>query len=258
MKRFLLIAAAFLLPYGANAADTCTAAPSCASLGYSQTASQCSGSYVACPFDTSKVACFEGAPRVGDLKYSLYSSNHNGWLKCDGTQYSETAYPKLADFLKTKFCHRYTSRTDTAYATSNCKPGYFAVPDYRGFFLRALNSYNPSSNTVGAPSSDYGYALYYKGNTDSNISYILPYVPIYEQLPNITGTGPQLDDQLATFAIDGAFYKQNTTGAYDAKSSLSGNKSRMMFDASRYNVIYSGKHVVPASYGVYIYIYAGE
>ena len=266
MKRFLLIAAAFLLPYGANAADTCTAAPSCASLGYSQTASQCSGSYVACPFDTSKVACFEGAPRVGDLKYSLYSSNHNGWLKCDGTQYSQTAYPKLADFLKTKFCHKYTSRTDTAYTTSNCKPGYFAVPDYRGFFLRGVNSNNSSSNTVGAPSPYYGYALHYKGDkdnvTDKNgtptLTHSTPYVPVYEQLPNIIGTGPQLDDQLAIFTIDGAFYKQSTTGAYDAKSSLSGNKSRMMFDASRYNAIYGGKHVVPASYGVYIYIYAGE
>ena len=206
MKKFLLTAMALLFPCGANAADTCTAAPSCASLGYSQTASQCSGSYVACPFDTSKVACFTGAPRVGDLKYSLYSSNHNGWLKCDGTQYSQTAYPKLYALIGTKFCHKYTSKTDTAYTTNNCKSGYFAVPDYRGFFLRGLNSSNSSSNTVGAPSSYYGYALYYKGDKDnaSALTHTLPYVPVYEQLPNILGTGPQLDDHQTTFTIDGA------------------------------------------------------
>ena len=250
MNKFWLMAAIFLFSCRVNAAEvTCTATPSCESLGYKNTSSQCAGSYIACPLDSSKVACMTGTSQVGDLKYSVDGANNNGWLKCDGTQYSQTAYPELYALIGTKFCHKYTSRNDVTYTTNNCKSGYFAVPDYRGFFLRGLNWSNSTSNTVGAPSSSYSYAIYYKGDRDSvlSITHSSPYVPAAEQLPLIFGT-----------TIDGALYESSTSGAYDAKSTLSGNKSRLMFDASKSNAIYSGKHVVPASYGAYIYIYAGK
>ncbi len=261
MNKFLLMAIAFLFPCSVWAAEvTCTVTPSCESLGYKNTSSQCVGSYIACPLDSSKVACMAGTLQIGDLKYSVDGANNNGWLKCDGTQYSQTAYPELYALIGTKFCHKYTSRTDVNYTKNDCKPGYFAVPDYRGFFLRGLNWSNSTSNTVGAPSSSYSYAIYYKGDRDSvlSITHSSPYVPAAEQLPLIFGTGIQLDDHQTTFTIDGALYESSTSGAYDAKSTLSGNKSRLMFDASKSNAIYSGKHVVPASYGAYIYIYAGK
>ncbi len=261
MNKFLLMAIAFLFSYTAQAAEvTCTVTPSCESLGYKQTSSQCSGAYIACPLDASKVACMSGTPQVGDLKYSVDEVNNNGWLKCDGTQYSQSAYPELAELLETRFCHKYTSRTDVNYTKNDCKPGYFAVPDYRGFFLRGLNWHNSTSNTVGAPSSSYSYAIYYKGDRDSVLSYThtTPYVPAAEELPILFGTGIQLDDHQTTFTIDGALYESASSGAYDAESTLSGNKSRLMLDASKSNIIYSGKHVDPASYGAYIYIYAGN
>src|SRR5574344_739991 len=47
---------AFSLNMNANA-QTCTAAPSCDSLGYTKSASDCSGEYLKCPFDNNKVFC---------------------------------------------------------------------------------------------------------------------------------------------------------------------------------------------------------
>ena len=93
-------------------------------------------------------------------------------------------YQKLYDVIKLNFCHKYTSRTDADYSTSNCDADYFAVPDYRGFYLRGLNAYLSSDSTVGAPSTYYGYALKYKGDTGTVKNF---HKPQYEQLPNITG-----------------------------------------------------------------------
>ena len=59
MKKIgLVIGSISLLSAGAAwAAINCTAAPSCASLGYNNAADDCNGSYIVCPFDTTKVFC---------------------------------------------------------------------------------------------------------------------------------------------------------------------------------------------------------
>ena len=61
MKKDLLSAAIAILTVTtiANANATCTSTPDCKSMGYIYTVEECSGSYIACPFDTSKVFCFD-------------------------------------------------------------------------------------------------------------------------------------------------------------------------------------------------------
>lgn len=205
-------------------------------------------------FDKTQAACLE-KPKVGDLKYSLYSYNHDGWLLCNGKQYKEADYQDLYNLIGSKFCHKYTSRTDTS-TTNSCKDNYFAVPDYRGFYLRGLNAYLASSSTVGAPSTYYGYALKYKGDTGTvkNV-----YTPQYEQLPNITGKSSVVfNDANNTLSVSGAFsYSNYGTAGYDSGGYDLG-QGTLSFDASRSNTIYDGTYVRPAHYGAYIFIYAGE
>ena len=269
MKKLILITAAALFSASVALAQTCATAPSCATLGYTQSASACSGKSLKCPFDTTKVMCVNGGPHVGDLKYSLYSSNHDGWLLCNGTQYSQTTYSKLYNLLGTKFCHRYTSRTDTSYSSNNCDSGKFAVPDYRGFFLRGVMSYNSYTNTVNkpatsgrTPSSYYSDALYYKGYASTVSSMTGIAVPQYEQLPNITGEfgmlagGSEVGWNNAVSSANNAFYRKDGIG--DNGQQSNNQAGGVGFQASRSNSIYDGAHVMPASYGAYIFIYAGE
>jgi microcystin-dependent protein len=42
-------------------------------------------------------------PEIGDIKQSAHSSNHNGWLKCDGTAISRTEYADLFAIISTNF-----------------------------------------------------------------------------------------------------------------------------------------------------------
>lgn len=42
-------------------------------------------------------------PEIGDIKQSVHSSNHNGWLKCDGTAISREAYANLFAIIGTNF-----------------------------------------------------------------------------------------------------------------------------------------------------------
>ena len=257
MKKLILSCSLMALALPAYAADTinCATLPTCSSLGYTEKADDCVGRKLLCPFDKTKAACLE-SPQVGDLKYSLYSSNHDGWLRCDGKQYKIDDYQKLYDVIKLNFCHKYTSRTDKDSTTSSCKAGYFAVPDYRGFYLRGLNAYLNSLNTVGAPSTYYGYALRYKGDTGTVKDV---YTPQYEQLPNITGRSSVVfKNANNTLNVSGAFsYSNYGTAGYDSGRYDLG-QGTLSFDASRSNTIYDGSHVRPAHYGAYIFIYAGE
>ena len=60
MRKGLLLSAAGLLLVGSSTAyGACTPVLKCASLGYKYSSSECSGSGVACPFDTSKYFCAE-------------------------------------------------------------------------------------------------------------------------------------------------------------------------------------------------------
>ncbi|MBS4774011.1 MAG: tail fiber protein, partial [Proteobacteria bacterium] len=216
-----------------TAAVYCNDDTGCAALGFTDTITSCKGEYVKCPSDSTKGKCIDG-PKVGDLKHSLYSSNHNGWLLCNGTQYSQSTYSKLYNVIRTSFC---------GVRSGGCSSGYFAVPDYRGFFLRGYSYPSSSTSTYQAYSGSWNYS------TSS---------PQKEGLPNITGRAYG-DNELSVMA-SGAFYDasgSNKSGDYGGKND---SAYRIFgFDASRSNKIYgSQSHVVPGNYGTYIFIYAGQ
>ncbi|MBQ8660788.1 MAG: tail fiber protein, partial [Alphaproteobacteria bacterium] len=97
----------------------CEDGPSCDSLGFTDTVSECPGEYTLCPTDSSKGKCdFEASP--GDLKYSLRTSDHNGWLLCNGRPYSSSQYPEL-------------------YAAISGSFGSY-LPSYSGYFLKAAST----------------------------------------------------------------------------------------------------------------------
>ena len=71
MKKLLIsiiaLSSVFGLASGVMAED-CTPAPDCASLGYTQTAADCSGAALKCPWDLTKVACRLAVPcEVGSI-----------------------------------------------------------------------------------------------------------------------------------------------------------------------------------------------
>ena len=80
--RKLLITLSLLMANNAYA-DTCIPKPDCADMGYTKTS--CSGAYLKCPFDTSKMACLadENAGRLCLVGYIYYSDG-----TCDSVVYS--------------------------------------------------------------------------------------------------------------------------------------------------------------------------
>ena len=223
MKK-LILPAVILTAAPALAAIDCATIPSCSSLGYSETAGACKGKYLTCPFDNTKIACLD-SPKVGDLKYSLYSSNHDGWIKCDGTQYSTSTYSKLYSVIGSNFCRKYTSKS--AYTSSACSSGMFAVPDYRGFFLRGI-SYPSTTSSYSSYSNSWNYS------TTS---------PQKQGLPNIVGYGGPLDNSMYPSS---AFYKYSSN-----QHGIKGDDDNPLlgFDASRSNSIYGAQSgVIPGNY----------
>lgn len=96
----------------------------CASLGFTDTIAECPGEYTLCPSDSSKGKCiFEARP--GDLKYSLRTADHNGWLLCNGRAYSSSQYPELYEALKDSFGSK--------------------LPNYTGYFLKAAATSSASA-----------------------------------------------------------------------------------------------------------------
>lgn len=182
----------------------------CASLGFTDTISECPGEYTLCPSDSSKGKCiFEASP--GDLKYSLRTSSHNGWLLCDGSNYNSQQFPELYAAISGSFGNK--------------------LPNYSGYFLKGAATTSAST-----------FKTYQQAG-----------------LPNITAYGPGFDDQTGTPTIGGAFYKYSTNFAYDADSSLSGAGWRLGFDASKSNSIYGrSSTVTPQNYSANVFIYAGR
>ena len=149
---FLSSAAVLLVTAAEASAQTCTEAPGCAELGYTQTASECSGKamvkcpfdsakvfcgvskscdelgytmttaqcsgrkYVTCPYDTSKVVCDTGAI-IGEIRLWAGSSAPKGWKICDGTSLSTTTYSALYAVI------------GTTYGGSG---SYFYLPNFKG------------------------------------------------------------------------------------------------------------------------------
>src|SRR5574344_1091799 len=65
-------------------AQTCSAQPDCATLGYTQVASDCTNKMVKCPFDTSKVTCIEAGANCTDLGF-IYGCSGTGYASGSGT-----------------------------------------------------------------------------------------------------------------------------------------------------------------------------
>ncbi len=63
--------------------------------------------------------------KVGDIKYSLQTANHDNWLLCDGQEISRADYPDLFKVIGINFGAGNGTTT-------------FNVPDYRGCFIRML------------------------------------------------------------------------------------------------------------------------
>ena len=62
----------------------------------------------------------------GDLKYSVQSDDHNGWLKCDGRSVSRAIHAKLFAVIGTSF--------------GSQSPTTFTLPDCRGRVLGVIGS----------------------------------------------------------------------------------------------------------------------
>ena len=270
MKNLSLFVSAFALCASTSyAAINCGTLPSCASLGYSDTVSQCPKSstgadmVVKCPFDTTQGKCIHEAA-VGQIAYfSKKPDAASGWLLCDGQTITKNKHPELYTFLGQQFC--------TEIHGGTCGTDVGRVPDYRGFFLRvavpiklspeeAIKKYgndwqkyfhSPSNFSVGQKFNDYSKTV--------NINLISPQK---EGLPNITGYFAA-DDTVCgnnsnSLKIEGSFYKGSNIGL-DFDSSGKSGGCKVEFDASKSNPIYGASSgVTPPNMAVYAYIYAGK
>jgi len=63
---------------------------------------------------------------AGDLKYSVQSSDHNGWLKCDGRSINRQQYSELFEVI------------GTAFGSDNSET--FKLPDCRGRVLGTIGT----------------------------------------------------------------------------------------------------------------------
>ena len=142
----------------------CEDGPSCASLGFTDTVSECPGSYVKCPTDATKGKCdFEASP--GDLKYSLRTSDHNGWLLCNGRSYSSSQYPELYAAISGSFGSKLPSYSgyflkaaSTSYASTFKTSQQAGLPNITGRFGLVTGGANTGWNTsVRSPGAFYRY-----------------------------------------------------------------------------------------------------
>lgn len=186
-----------------------TAANDCTSLGYTDTKDLCPGDYSICPHDTTKVKCILDAA-VGDLKFSWQTKNHDGWLLCNGASISAGQFSDLVSIL-----------------------GTTTLPNYNNYFLKGAAT---SGTTTFKTRQAAG-------------------------LPNITGEYTENIGEFSTsIASDSALFVINSV-AHNAwaGSTPVNRKNTLKFDASRSSSIY-GKSttVTPQNYSANVFIYAGK
>lgn len=185
----------------------------CASLGFTDTISECPGEYTLCPSDSSKGKCiFEASP--GDLKYSLRTSDHNGWLLCNGRTYSSSQYPELYTAISGSFGDR--------------------LPNYSGYFLKGAATTSASTfktyQQAGLPNIYATFAIVGKNANNTGIS---------------DYTGAIKFDNWGSAGYD--------SGKYNLW------QGRAILDASTYNSIYGrSSTVTPQNYSANVFIYAGR
>lgn len=258
MKNMLLASAAvpaliYALP---SQAQECTAAPDCATLGYTKTATQCSGkTYTRCPFDDTKyncandptesecyalgyvdkkincpeknvacpgnnsyVRCVDTA-KVGDLKYSLLRDNHDGWLLCKGSTYDPKRYPEL-----------YATIGNTFGGTINLPK----LPNYVGYFLKGAAATSLSTLKTSQAAG----------------------------LPDISGSFAVYGAEKAYSSGTGAFSLTTSGNTYSGHQTSGKPLAVFNFKASNYNssstVYGKSTTVTPMNYPANIFIYAGR
>ena len=117
MKNLILASVCFsamLLNIQNVQAQTCVTPPSCYSLGYTKTVSQCSGkAMLKCPLDTSMVFCDNSSSSSGGTTTSCPS----GYLP-----YNDI-YPSCNETNKTKLEQHYTAKG--CYKCIKCMDGYW-------------------------------------------------------------------------------------------------------------------------------------
>lgn len=223
----------------AHAEIDCGKLPSCESLGFTETKASCPDKYQICPFDKNKVVCIDG-PAVGDVKHSLKSANHDGWLLCNGQAVSRTDYSTLYGIIGTKFGSGNGSST-------------FNVPDYRGFFLRAAGSNSNFSLCKNGTSN-----IACTGSVTATYNTSIYPTPQKEQLPNITGSFALDSNATGSGEVKYAFsVDNNTSGTWSGDKT--GGGCMIHFNARGSSTIYTDSgHVTPPNYATYIFIYAGQ
>ena len=130
----------------------CEDGPSCGSLGFTDNVSECPGSYVKCPTDSSKGKYdFEASP--GDLKYSLRTSDHNGWLLCNGLLTVRHSFPNFTRLSAVRSVHTcrvfriFPHSRSTSYAYSFKTAQQAGLPNITGT-ITGFWGYNPTKSGV--------------------------------------------------------------------------------------------------------------
>jgi len=159
--RYLLVTTTIIagLAYTSSAlAQTCTAAPSCEEMGYTQSASDCAGKIsLRCPFDLSAYLC--GA--VGSCDFSDYplSSCPTGGncsnITCDGTTKHKLNSCNSGYTMSGNACCDFSS-----YPLTSCPEGGICTHKTCGettkyYLLSCKSGYNKSGNTCVSACSEY-------------------------------------------------------------------------------------------------------
>lgn len=165
---------------------------------------------------TALLTNVNNALKVGDIKVSLQTDNHDNWLLCDGQEISRADYPELFKIIGVSFGSGNGTTT-------------FNVPDYRGAFLRGLG---------GNSETDFA--------TKQNES--LPNITGEFSMGGATGI-PNDSYKIGAF-------KQGAKEYGSTVWTISERCHAMGFDASASNSIYAGSHVTPENYAVNYFIKA--
>ena len=154
--------------------------------------------------------------KVGDIKPSVISQNHDNWVLCNGQELSRTDYSELFEIIGENFGKGNGVTT-------------FNVPDYRGKFLRGLGE-NSAQDIYTAQ--------------DESLPNIIGSVELMSMgNPNASGA----------FINSGS--KGNLGYSAGGGISGNGDYG-IEVDASKSNKVYSGEHVTPENYAVYWFIKA--
>ncbi len=129
-----------------GAASIPSSPPTCQDLGYVDSTDQCPGTYVKCPFDSSYVMCDMQA-EAGEIKFSLQSENHDGWLLANGGTLSGA-------YAKSELANLLASTT---------------LPDYRGVFLKIGDELddNITRDALAEHSHEMAWYIHYPTNKAS-------------------------------------------------------------------------------------------